>query len=299
MATACCVACSLAMDDALDMTYVVALVVALWGTGLSLGTAHPASELLGPVRRARLLGRVALVDVVVLPLVVWALVRLLDVPDGYAVGLLLVGIASAGPLGIKAAQLAGTDVAAAVSFVVVLELVNLAAIPFWAAVLLPEGTRIDPLDVLATLLVLVFAPLAAGWAIRRAQPELARRLSGPSTHASTAGLAVVVLIVLARDGDTVLRAMDELVPLVAALSVGAALVLGWLAGGSSPATRASASLVTAVRANGPALAIAAASFPERPDVRVGAVVFAVFSMIVPLAVALAIRQQAARAVPAA
>jgi predicted Na+-dependent transporter len=52
---------------------------------------------------------------------VWALVELLSIPDEYAIGLLLVGFASAGPLGIKAAQIAGADVACAVSLVVVLE----------------------------------------------------------------------------------------------------------------------------------------------------------------------------------
>ena len=95
------------MDGALDVAYLVALVVALWGTGIALGAEHAASEFLAPVSRAGLLRRVALVDVLFFPLLVWVLVRLLEVPDDYAVGLLLVGMASAGPLGIKAAQLAG------------------------------------------------------------------------------------------------------------------------------------------------------------------------------------------------
>lgn len=286
-------ACSRPMDGALDAAYLVALVVALWGTGIALGAEHAASELLAPVSRAGLLGRVALVDVLLLPLLVWVLVRLLEVPDDYAVGLLLVGMASAGPLGIKAAQLAGADVPAAVSLVLALELANLVAIPFWAAVLLPDGTEVAPLDVLGTLLIMVVAPLAIGMACRRAAPRLAAHLPRPLTLLSNVGLVAVVAIVLARDADKVVDAMGERVPLVAALAVAAALGLGWLAGGSSRATRASASIVTGVRATGPALAIAAASFPDRDNVRVGVVVFALFSVVVPLAAALVIRRRGA------
>jgi BASS family bile acid:Na+ symporter len=226
----------------------------------------------------------------VIPLLVWALVRLLGVDGDYAVGLLLVGVASAGPLGIKAAQLAGADVPVAVSLVVVLELVNLVAIPFWAAVLLPEGTSVSSLEVLRTLLLLVLLPLAAGLACRRVAPRQAGRLALPLTTASNVALAVVVAIVLVRDSGAVATAAGEGVPLAAGLAVAAALALGWLAGGPSRPVRAAAALVTGVRANGPALAIAAASFAGRPDVRAGVVVFALFSVLVPLSTALALRR---------
>ena len=94
------------VEGLLDGIYLAALLVALWGTGLGLGMSHAVSELVEPARRPGLMLRVAVVDVVALPLLVWALVRVLAVPGDYAIGLLLVGVASAGPLGIKAAQIA-------------------------------------------------------------------------------------------------------------------------------------------------------------------------------------------------
>ena len=177
------------------------------------------------------------------------------------------------------------------TLVLVLGLANLVAIPFWAVVLLAEGTDTAPLDVLGSLLVMVVAPLAIGMACRRAAPRLAAHLPRPLTLGSNVGLVAVVAIVLARDADQVVDAMGERVPLVAVLAIAAALGLGWLAGGSSRATRASASIVTGVRANGPALAIAAASFPDRDDVRVGVIVFALVSIVGPLAMALVIRRR--------
>jgi hypothetical protein len=44
------------------------------------------------------------VDVVLVPIVVWLLTIVAAVPSGYATGLLIVGAASAGPLGLKVVQ---------------------------------------------------------------------------------------------------------------------------------------------------------------------------------------------------
>lgn len=281
------------MDGVLDGMYVAALVVALWGTGLALGMSHGVRELFEPVRRKGLMLRVAAIDVVVLPLVVWALVRVFAVPGDYAIGLLLVGVASAGPLGIKAAQIARADVPAAVAFVVVLELVNLAAIPFWVAVLLPPGTEVDTLAVVRTMVVMVVLPLAAGIGVRRLAQARSERLTELALRVSDLGLRIVIALVLVRDADAVIEAAGELVPVVAALAVAAALALGWVAGAPDRGTRAAAALVTGIRANAVGLAVAAASFSDRTDVRVGIVVFALFSVLGPLALATVLGRRAA------
>lgn len=277
----------------LDAIYLAALAVALWGTGIALGVSLGARELAAPARRPGLIARVALVDVVILPPLVWVLVHALSIPAGYADGLLLVAIASGGPLAIKAAQLARADVAAAVSLVLLLELLNLAAFPVWAPRLLTGGADVRVADVLVTVVGFIMLPLVVGGVWRRRSPDRAPRLVPYATRASNLGLALVIAIVLARDGDTVAAAAADWVPLAAALAVVAALALGWLAGGSGRATRAAVSLVTGVRANGLALAVAAASFPGRADVRAGVVVFALFSMLLPVLLAVALGRRAA------
>jgi BASS family bile acid:Na+ symporter len=273
------------VDDVLEAAYLAGAVVALWAAGLELGLREPLGALVAPLRRARLLARISLVDVVFLPLLVWALVQLADVPAGYATGLLLVGVASAGPLAVKAAQLARADAATALSLVVLLELVNLAAIPVWAALILPAGTNLEVQPVLVTLVALIVLPLAAGVACRRLAPQLVARLGHLLPRVANVGLVVAVGAVVTRDAEVVWDALGERVPLVAAAAVLVALLLGWLAGGPEPESRAAAALVTGIRANALALAIAASSFPGRQDVRAGVVVFALFSITVPLCAA--------------
>ena len=269
------------MNSALGIAYLAGVVVALWASGLELGIQKSSAALAAPLRRVSLLGRVAVVDVIILPLLVWSLVTLVDVPEGYRNGLLLVGIASAGPLGVRATQLARGDAATALSLVVVLELVNLAAVPLWIAVLLPSGTHIAPGSMLATLLLLVLLPLVAGLGCRRFAPRLASRLTPLLSPVANVAIVLAIAAVLVRDADVVYEALGEHVPAVAIITVCAALVLGWFAGGPSRETRIAAALVTGVRSNALALAIAASAFSQSPEVRVGVVVFALFSVTIP------------------
>lgn len=273
------------MDRSLDQLYQVALALTLWITGLGLGMSFGLGQILRTLRRGGLFARATVLDVVIVPLLVWGLVQAFSIPDHYATGLLLVGVASAGPLGIKAAQLARADLPYAIALVVVLEAANVVAIPVWVALLLPPGVQVPMWPVVRTLLLLVLAPLAVGMAVRARRPPTAARLAQLAAPLSTVGLLVVIAIVLARYARIVLDVFVAVGP-AALTAVLLALLLGWLLGGPGRPTRAATSLVTGVRANGPALAIAQASFPSLAAVSVAIVAFGIFSVLLPVSFAI-------------
>jgi BASS family bile acid:Na+ symporter len=273
------------VDRSLDQFYQVALALTLWITGLGLGMSFGPRLILRTLRRGGLFARATVLDVVIVPLMVWGLVEAFSIPDHYATGLLLVGVASAGALGIKAAQLARADLPYAIALVVVLEAANVIAIPVWVALLMPPGVQVPMWPVVRTLLLLVLAPLAVGMAVRARRPPTAARLARLAAPLSTVGLLVVIAIVLARYARIVLDAFVTVGP-AALTAVLLALLLGWLLGGPARPTRAATSLVTGVRANGPALAIAQASFPSLAAVSVAIVAFAMFSVLLPVSFAI-------------
>jgi BASS family bile acid:Na+ symporter len=273
------------VDRSLDQFYQVALALTLWITGLGLGMSFGPRLILRTLRRGGLFARATVLDVVIVPLMVWGLVEAFSIPDHYATGLLLVGVASAGALGIKAAQLARADLPYAIALVVVLEAANVVAIPVWVALLMPPGVQVPMWPVVRTLLLLVLAPLAVGMAVRARRPPTAARLAQLAAPLSTVGLLVVIAIVLARYARIVLDAFVTVGP-AALTAVLLALLLGWLLGGPARPTRAATALVTGVRANGPALAIAQASFPSLAAVSVAIVAFAMFSVLLPVSFAI-------------
>ena len=265
-----------------------ALVVALWMTGLGLGLSSDVAGFLAPLRNAKLLTTLIVLDVVAIPSLVWALTHLFDVPRDSAIGLLLVGIASAGPLSITASRIAGGDARAAVSFVVVLEAANAAAIPVWVALLLPAGVVVPFGQLITALVILVLAPLGVGIGLRAWRGHRVERWSAPLATLSNVLVLLIVMLVIIRYGGDVVEAATEGVAAVAAITVVAALVVGWTVAAWSGELRIVVALVTAIRANGLALAIAQASFPTRPAVHAAVVTFGVVSVVVPVATAFVI-----------
>ncbi len=67
-------------------------MIALWATGSSLGLASDPREFITPLRQRRMLATVATLDIVAIPLVVWAFTRLLGVSGDAATLLLPAGV---------------------------------------------------------------------------------------------------------------------------------------------------------------------------------------------------------------
>jgi BASS family bile acid:Na+ symporter len=263
----------------------VLILATLWAAGLGLGFGLQPGDLV--LDRARALGfvRVLLLDVVVVPLGVWLLATAFSIPAGYATGLLIVAAASAGPLGIKAAQLAKGDQAFAVALVVVLELANILVVPVWATLLLPVGVTLPVDGIVRTLVIGILLPITLGVLIRRGSSSFAARLTGPTSALSTLGLGAVIVLIVARDARAVLDALATGLTTVTLLTLALTLVGGWLAGGPDRATRTTAAMVTSIRANAPALAVVIAAFGAAAQPPIAITVFGVLSVLVTVSVA--------------
>lgn len=96
---------------------------------------------------------------------------------------------------------------------------------------------------------------------------------------------LIVVLVLIRYGDDVADAAINGVAAVAAVSVVVAMAARWIVAASSDGSGVVVALVTAICANGLALAIAQASFPARPAVRAAVVTFGVVSVVMPVVTA--------------
>ena len=283
----------------MDRLYDITLVIALWATGLSLGLSADPRAFVSPLRRRRMVATIAALDVVAIPLVVWGLTRLLGVTGDAATGLLLVGIAAAGPLGITICRLAGGNARAAVSYVVVLELLNAIAIPVWVALLLPAGVRLSPGQLLVALVGLLVAPVVVGVVLSRWRKGL-DRFAGPLARVANLLVVVIIALSIARYHRQFSTTFTSPVVAVAALSTLFALGAGWMLCGPAQGNRIMGASITAVRSNGVALAVAQASFPDRPQIVASAATFGLCSVLLPAVAAFAFagRPRARRTFPA-
>ena len=224
------------MPELMDLAYVLALIVTLWTTAVSGGLMHRPREVTAALTNRGRFARIVALDAILVPLFVWALVRILGVPEGYASGLILVGAASAGAIGLAKVRLASGDVPLAIGLIVVLELANLVTIPVWSAILLTGPVRPPLGDVVVTLTLAVLLPLFVGSGLRHRWPQRARGWARTLGRVSAVSLVILVVVAVGRDIGAVTDAASA-VSLVAVITVITALLFGWAVGSPGRASR--------------------------------------------------------------
>jgi BASS family bile acid:Na+ symporter len=243
------------------------------------------SRILASISQRRYFANVVILDVALVPGAMWLVVALLLPDSGVGTGLLIVAFASAGPLGIKLTHLAGGDVASAIGLVVVLEVANLAAVPAWSSLVgIADSTGVV-VDIIRTLVLLVLLPIGIGMLIGRLRPGLAAAWDPRLAITSSIGVMAIMLFVLVRHIDILGDGSGIRALAAAGLAIAFALGAGWLLGGPSAGRRTATSLVTGVRANAAALALASTAFAAEPDVAVGVVIASVASIVLSVVVA--------------
>ena len=262
------------------------LVILLWATSLGLGMQFTLLEILAPFKRVRLVGMAVALNLIVVPIVGWGLTRALPIDPRYATGMLLVAFASAAPASLKFAQIGRSDVPLAVSLVVLLSVLNIAAIPLWSALLMPSHVSIKPLDVASTLLVNVLLPLGIGLVIKARYEHEAGEWAPAMTRLSTLALVIVIASSIVVDFTTLVALVGSFAILAGFVLVLIALLLGYVLGGYDRPSRRTTATVTGSRAVGPALLIATQSFPTDPKATAGVVAVGLIGLLIPAIVAM-------------
>jgi bile acid:Na+ symporter, BASS family len=155
----------------LQLSLVVFMAGSLLATGLEIAVAD-AVRALGD---RRFVGVAIVWAFVVCPALAWATVRVIPIEEGYAAGLLLMGLTPCAPFAPLMARRAGGDLAAMAALLLVTALGTVVVMPVLVPVLV-EGLVADPWIIAKPLLLFVLAPLCAGMAVRHAAAAAAERL---------------------------------------------------------------------------------------------------------------------------
>lgn len=203
------------------------LVIMLLTLVASLGMTFSVKQILQPVRRVWLLVGTIVVNSGLAPLVAIGVCHVLPLTTQARVGVEIAAMAAGGPVGLKACELAKrADMAMAVSFTIVLQLVNIVVAPLWAKSIV-TGAKVNPWSIVVDLLFLVLLPLAVGLILRRRYPEHRDGWKAGLEKASNIALYVVVGVGLAANWKAIVTSLGSWVLLASALIVIACILLGW------------------------------------------------------------------------
>ena len=194
-----------------------------------------------------------------------------------------------------------TDLPLAVSVVVVLQLVNIVAVPVWAGQVV-TGTSISAWDIVKSLLALVLLPLVVGLFIRARYADHAKDWQPELVKAANLALVVALATGIAANWSTIVSMFGSWVIVTVIVIIIVAGVLGvlpgLLLGGKSAGIRTTTGMVSVFRFASLGLIIIGAQLHGNPVYLGPAITFALVDFILPLALAVEIGHRAGATAPA-
>jgi bile acid:Na+ symporter, BASS family len=256
----------------------VAMLIFVVSSMLAMGLGLTVSQIITPLRNARLVVLSLLANFVLMPLAAVALAALLRLDQPLGVGLLLLGTAAGAPFLPKLAQIAKGNLAFAVGLMVLLMVVTVGYLPLVLPVLLP-GVSVNPAKIARSLFLLMLLPLAGALAVKARFAVAAARLKPVLDRVSNLSLILLVLLITAANINNVLAVFGTHGILAGLLFIAVGFGIGWLLGGPGMDTRRVLALGTAQRNIAAALVVGSQSFSD-PKVVVMVVVVAIVSLLV-------------------
>jgi bile acid:Na+ symporter, BASS family len=256
----------------------VAMIAFVLSSMVAMGLGLTVSQIIAPLRRARLVGLSLVANFVLMPVAALGLAALLRLDEPLGVGLLLLGTAAGAPFLPKLAQIAKGDLAFAVGLMVLLMVVTVAYLPLVLPLLLP-GVSVNPQKIARSLFLLMLLPLAGALAVRAWFPDLAARTKPFLDKFSNLSLILLVVLITIANVNNVVAVFGTRGILAGIIFIASGFVVGWLLGGPEISTRRVLALGTAQRNIAAALVVGSQSFSD-PKVVVMVVVVAIVSLLI-------------------
>jgi predicted Na+-dependent transporter len=285
-------------DQLLTALFNAGISISIGATVLSLGMTYTVGQLVAPLHRVVLVIVMVVLNAGVIPAVAWGIAEITPMNSKYVPGLVLATLGAGSAASLKAAQLAKrADLPLAVSVVVVLQLVNIIAVPLWAGQVV-TGASISAWDIVKSLLLLVLLPLVIGLFIRARYADHAKDWQPELVKVANLALVVALATGISANWSTIVSMFGSWVIVTAIIIVIVAGVLGLLPGGRSAEVRTTTGLVSAVRFASLGLIIIGAQLHGNPTYLGPAITFALVGLVLPLALAVEIGHRAGATKPA-
>src|ERR1044071_5919785 len=257
----------------------VFLVSTMSGIGLGL----TLSQIVDPLRNARLVLSAVIANFIIAPLLAMGIAGLLRLEEPFAVGLLLLGLAAGAPFLPKVVGVAKGDLAFSVGLAVLLMVGTTICLPV-ALPLLIEGVQVDAWKIARFLALVMLLPLIGGLVVNARAAPIAARLHQVFERISTIAMVAVLVLIIATHFQGVLRIFGTGAILAAMLFALLSAVVGWLLGGKDPDQRTALGLGAGLRNVPAALLVSVQKFKD-PNVSVMVIVTTLTGILILVPVA--------------
>ena len=255
----------MSLDQVISLLVAVTLIEMSFATGLGVRLA----DVVGAAKDGQQLLGAGLANYVAVPAAAVTLILLVDADPLVAAGILILAVCPGAPYGPPLTALARGTTATSVGLMVILAGSSVVLAPLLLSVLLPLTTgganlHVDPLRMLAAIMVIQLLPLCCGLAVSHWRPALAERWRSPMIAISKILNAATLALILISQFPQLLDVVRPGGIIGMLILLGVSLGAGWIAGGPGSGDRKAVALTTAIRNVGLGLVITAGAFAGTP-----------------------------------
>jgi BASS family bile acid:Na+ symporter len=277
-----------ALQGLLNLAAIVFAVASM----LAVGLGHDWREIFEPLRQWQKVLRALAVNFVLVPVVAYAVARILPLEEAHATGLFLVAAAAGAPFLLKLTEAAGGDVALSATLLVVLLPATIMYMPIVVPLEIPDA-GVSAFSIARPLVLTMLLPLGIGLVMHAKAARWARRMQQPMGKVSTIALIVLVAATVLANLPGLLVIFRSAAILAAVILIAGPFAIGYGLGGPGRASKEVLGLGSAQR-NIAAATIVATQAVGHPDTVAMVVVFSIVDLAIlfPIAWALRKRRQA-------
>jgi BASS family bile acid:Na+ symporter len=265
------------MTETLEALAQLSVLVFVIGSMMSMGLSLTMSQIIEPLKNARLVILALVANFALVPILAYAITLILPLDDSLRIGLILLSTAAGAPFLPKLAEAAKGNTAFAVGLMVLLMVITIIYLPIVLPLLLGD-VAVNPWDIARSLIVMMLIPLAVGLFIKARYEDAAASIQPTFGMASNIALLALMVLGLVLNFSSMIALIGSLGILAGIIFIVIALVIGYLLGGSDSGIRSVVGLGTAQRNISAALVVAAQNFDS--DVITYLMVMALIGLVI-------------------
>ncbi|MDH3653874.1 MAG: bile acid:sodium symporter [Myxococcales bacterium] len=272
------------MYETLEIILNISIAVFIAGVLFSAGLEVTFAQVLKPLRNGPVVARALIANLILTPLLVYAMSVWFPLERPYMIGVLLYGFAAGAPYTPKLVGVAAGDVPNSIAATMLLTVLTIIYMPLVLPFLIP-GTEIGVWAIAKPLLLQMFVPLVIGLLIRHFRDRLAAKMLKPANLVVNLSLVVFLVLAVVNHGDALSATIGKGAITSAVVLTLAAFGVGYLLGPGGEKGKVTLGLITTARNIGAAATIATANFRDDPRVLITVAVcmFVVFALAFPTA----------------
>ncbi|MGL4651330.1 MAG: bile acid:sodium symporter family protein, partial [Caldilineaceae bacterium] len=197
---------------------------------LAMGMSLTMTQILAPLKNVRLVLLALLGNFVLVPLLAYAIIRLIPLDQSLQIGLIVLSTAAGAPFLPKLVQGAKGNIAMGVALMTLLMVVTIAYMPLVLPLLLP-GVEVNPWDIAKSLIVLMLIPLALGLLIKSHSPDSADQWQPLMNKISSLAILILLVVGVGLNVANIIDLFGSLGLVAQLLFIVGSLLIGMLLGG--------------------------------------------------------------------